>query len=123
MIRRVFSIVLYILAGLFFYGVCFFSVIEGVGLPFIIVCAVTAILSLVGGLAIMGFQDWRRDAGLVLLSATGLAGFVLLLTLVSTMPSDISRFLSNPTGLAFIVVLALVGALLLMTSRRPRPVA
>jgi peptidoglycan/LPS O-acetylase OafA/YrhL len=123
MIRRVLSIVLYILAGLFFYGVCFFSVIEGVGLPFIIFCAVTAILTLVGGLAVMGFQDWRRDAGLVLLSATGLAGLILLSALVSTMPSDISRFLSNPTGVAFIVVLALAGALLVWTSRKPRAVA
>jgi hypothetical protein len=122
MIRRVLSIVLYILAGIFFYGVCLFSVIEGVGLPFIIFCAVIAVFTLVGGLAIMRFQDWRRETGIVLLSATGLITFVLLLAFVSAMPSDMSRFLSNYTGAAVIVVLALAGALLVMTSRKPRTV-
>jgi hypothetical protein len=122
MICRVLSIVLYVLAGVFFYGVCLFSVIEGVGLPFIIFCAVIAILTLVGGLAIMRFQDWRRETGIVLLSAAGLVTFVLLLAFVSAMPSDVSRFLSNYTGVAVIVILALAGALLVVTRRKPRTI-
>jgi hypothetical protein len=123
MIRRVLSIVLYILAVAFFYGVCLFSGIDGAGLLLIIVCAVVAVASLVAGLAIMRFQDWRRDTGVVLLSATALTTFLLLGAFVSTMPSDISRFFSNYAGVTVIVVLALAGALLVTTSRKPRTIA
>lgn len=123
MIRRVFSIVLYIISGVFFYGVCLFSVIDGISLPLIIFVALLAILALIAGLAIMRFQDWRRETGIVLLSATGIATFLLLWAFVSTMPPDIGRFFGNPMGVTVIVVLALAGAFLVMTSRKPRTVA
>jgi len=123
MISRVFSILLYLISGVFFYGVCLFSVIDGISLPLISFVAVLAILALVAGLAIMRFQDWRRETGIVLLSATGFTTFLFLWAFVSTIPTDTSRFFGNPMGITVIVVLALAGALLVMTSRRPRTVA
>jgi hypothetical protein len=122
MIRRVLIILLYIISGAFLYGVCLFSVIDGISLPLIIFVAALAILALVAGLAIMRFQDWRREAGIVLLSATGFTTFLLLWAFLSTMPTDISRFFGNPMGVTVIVVLALAGALLVITSRKPRTV-
>jgi hypothetical protein len=103
--------------------VCLFSVIDGISLPLVVFVAVLAILALVAGLAIMRFQDWRRETGIVLLSATGFTTFLLFWAVVSTMPPDILRFFGNPMGVTVIVVLALAGALLVMTSRKPRTVA
>jgi hypothetical protein len=149
MIRKVLSVGLYIIAGFFFYMVCVLSFIDGAAvgangpalgaddaafakwLP-IMIFTVPAILTLVVGLAIMGFQDWRRDAGIVLLSATGfttLLAFMFATMLMKEesrkmMPPDILMFFGDYiTGAAVIVVLALAGGLLLMTSRRPRTLA
>jgi len=142
----VFSVGLYIIAGFFFYMVCVLAFIDGAAvspngaalgaddaafakwLP-IIIFTVPAILTLVVGLAIMGFQNWRRDTGIVLLSATGFT--TLLVFMFATMlmkeesrkmmPPDILKFFGDYiTGAAVIVVLALAGGLLLLTSRKPR---
>ena len=149
MIRKVLSVGLYIIAGFFFYMVCVLAFIDGAAvggndaalgaddaafakwLP-IIIFTVPAILTLVAGLAVMGFQDWRRDAGIVLLSATGFT--TLLVFMFATMlmkeesrkmmPPDMLRFFGDYiTGAAVIVVLSLVGGLLLMTRRKPRAAA
>jgi hypothetical protein len=146
MIRRVLSVGLYIIAGFFFYMVSLLAFIDGAAvvasdapldandaafakwLP-IIIFGIPAILSLVVGLAIMGFRDWRRDAGIVLLSAAGFT--TLLIFLFATMlmkeefrkmmPPDMLKFFGDYiTGAVVIVVLALAGALLVITSRKPR---
>ena len=152
MIRRVLSVVFYVVAGFLFYMICVLAFIDGAAvgangvasgaddaafakwLPVIIFTA-PALLTLVAGLAIMGFRDWRRDAGIVLLSAAGFTTF-LVFTFATmlmneefrkTMPPDmpdIMRFFGDYiTGAAVIVGFALGGALLLLTSRKPRPVA
>jgi hypothetical protein len=149
MIRRVLSVGLYILAGFFFYMVSLLAFIDGAAvdpngaalgtddaafakwLP-IIIFTVPAVLTLVVGLAIMGFRDWRRDAGIVLLSAAGFT--TLLIFMFATMfmkeefrkmmpPEILSFFGDYITGAAVIVVLALAGALLVITSRKPRTMA
>jgi len=146
MIRRVFSVGFYIVAGLLFYTISVLAFIDGAAiaangadldatgaafakwLP-IIIFTVPAILILVAGLAIMGFRDWRRDAGIVLLSASGFT--TLLVFMFATMlmkeesrkmmpPEILSFFGDYITGAAVIVVLALAGALLVITSRKPR---
>jgi hypothetical protein len=149
MIRRVLSVGLYIIAGFLLYVVSLLAFIDGAAvaangadlgandaafakwLP-IIIFTVPAILTLVVGLAIMGFRDWRRDTGIVLLSA---AGFTTLLVFMfvtmlmkeesrKMMPPEILSFFGDYiTGAAVIVVFALVGGLLLMTGRRPRTLA
>jgi hypothetical protein len=145
MIRRVLSVGFYIVAGFLFYTVSVLAFIDdaavGAGdtgfpkwLPMIIF-AVPAILSLVVGLAIMGFQDWRRDAGIVLLSAAGFTTFLIFTFATMFMNEqyrkimppempDVLRFFGDYiTGATVIVGLALGGALLVITSRKPRTVA
>jgi hypothetical protein len=151
MIRRVLSVGFYILAGFFLYTVSVLAFVDGAAvangaamgaddaafakwLP-IIIFAVPALLTLVIGLAIMGFRDWRRDAGIVLLSVAGFMTFVVL-TFVTTfmneefrkmmppdMPDIVKFFGDYITGAAVIVGLALAGALLVITGRKPRAVA
>jgi hypothetical protein len=149
MIRRVLSVGFYIVAGLLFYTVSVLAFIDGSALGAntaasdasdasfpkwlpIIIFAVPAILTLVVGLAIMGFRDWRRDAGIVLLSAAGFTTFLVFMfaTMLikeqsrKMMPPEIlSVFGDYITGAAVIVVLALAGALLVITSRKPRTMA
>src|SRR5262249_27021679 len=94
MIRRVLSVVFYVVAGFLFYMVSLLAFIDGAAvgangaalgandaafakwLP-IITFTVPALITLVAGLAIMGFRDWRRDAGIVLLSAAGFTTFLV----------------------------------------------
>ena len=149
MIRRVLSVVLYVIAGFFLYMVSLMAFIDGAAigangpaigaedaafakwLP-IIILAVPAILTLVVGLAIMGFRDWKRDAGIVLLSAAGFTTFLVFMfaTMLmkeevrQMMPPDALRLFGDYiTGAAVLVVLALAGALLVMTGRKPRTLA
>ena len=149
MIRKVLSVGLYIIAGFFFYMVCVLAFIDGAAvgasgaasgaddaafakwLP-IIIFTVPAIITLVVGLAIMGFRDWRRDAGIVLLSAAGFTTFLVFMFATMLMkeesrkmmpPEILSFFGDYITGAAVIVVLALAGALLVITSRKPRTMA
>ena len=149
MIRRVLSVGFYIVAGLLFYTVSVLAFIDGAAvgasgaasgaddaafakwLP-IIIFTVPAILALVPRLAIMGFRDWRRDAGIVLLSAAGFTTFLVFMFATMLMkeqsrkmmpPEILSVFGDYITGAAVIVVLALAGALLLITSRKPRTMA
>src|SRR5262245_14543740 len=141
--RKLLSIILYIVAGFFFYTVSLMSFIDvaafgadaaGSGAKWflIVVFAVPALLALGGGLAIARFQDWRRDTGIVLLSAAGFTTF-LIFTFASMAMNEEFRRLVKPetfrlfgdyvTGAAVIVGLAVAGALLLMTNRgRPRTV-
>jgi hypothetical protein len=149
MIRRVLSVVFYVVAGFLFYTVSVLAFIDGAAvsanaaasdandaafakwLP-VIIFAVPALLTLVAGLAIMGFRDWRRDAGIVLLSAAGFTTFLVFTftTMLMNeeyrkmMPPDVLRFFGDYiSGAAVIVGLALGGALLVITSRKPRTVA
>jgi hypothetical protein len=152
MIRRVLSVGLYIVAGFFFYTVSVLAFIDGAALVAstaaldasdasfakwlpIIIFTVPALVTLVIGLAIMGFRDWRRDAGIVLLSAAGFTTF-LVFTFASIfmneeyrklMPPDmpdILRFFGDYiTGAAVIIGFALAGVLLVVTNRKPRTIA
>jgi hypothetical protein len=145
----VLSVVLYIIAGFFLYMVSLMAFIDGAAigangaamgaedaafakwLP-IIIFAVPAILTLVVGLAVMGFRDWKRDAGIVLLSAAGFTTFLVFTFATMLMKEDVRQmmppdalrlFSDYITGAAVLVVLALAGALLVMTGRRPRTLA
>jgi hypothetical protein len=91
----------------------------------ILIYTVTGILALIAGLAIIGFQDSIRNAGIVLLSGAGaITLFVFMIAirkeeLLRMMPDSVLRFLSDYTsGAAVIGVFALAGALLVITSAR-----
>jgi hypothetical protein len=152
MIRRVLSVVLYVVAGFLFYMISVLAFIDGAAvgangaasgaedaafakwLP-IIIFTVPALLTLLAGLAVMGFRDWRRDAGIVLLSAAGFTTFLVFTFATMLMNEefrkmmppdmpDVVRFFGDYiTGAAVIVGLALGGGLLVITSRKPRTVA
>jgi len=144
MIRRVLSVVLYIVAGFFLYMVSLLAFIDGaamgidgseaVGAKWLPIAVFTApaVLALGAGLAIMRFQNWRRDAGIVFLSAAGLTTFLIVsfASMVTNeefrrmMPSETSSFFGDySTGAAVLVALVIAGALLLVTNRRtPRTI-
>jgi hypothetical protein len=149
MIRRVLSVGFYIVAGLLFYTVSVVAFIDVAALDAssaasdasdasfpkwlpMIIFGVPAILTLIVGLAIMGFQEWKRDAGIVLLSAAGFMTFLVFMFATMLMKED-SRKMMPPemlsffgdyiTGAGVIVGLALGGALLLIMSRKPRTIA
>jgi hypothetical protein len=126
MIRRVIGIVLYIFAGGCFYMANLMAFVADAGLVPIILFAAFGVLALVAGLAIMGFQDWKRDTGLVLLSAVAFTMFMLLLGAGNNLMRllDPSKIFGNYiTGAPVLVVLALAGAILVWTSRKPRTIA
>jgi hypothetical protein len=149
MIRRVLSVGFYIVAGLLFYTVSVVAFIDVAALDAssaasdasdasfpkwlpMIIFGVPAILTLIVGLAIMGFQEWKRDAGIVLLSAAGFMTFLVFMFATMLMKED-SRKMMPPevlsffgdyiTGAGVIVGLALGGALLLIMSRKTRTIA
>jgi hypothetical protein len=149
MIRRVLSVGFYIVAGLLFYTVSVVAFIDVAALDAssaasdasdasfpkwlpMIIFGVPAILTLIVGLAIMGFQEWKRDAGIVLLSAAGFMTFLVFMFATMLMKED-SRKMMPPevlsffgdyiTGAGVIVGLALGGALLLIMSRKSRTIA
>ena len=148
MIRRVLSIVFYVVAGFFLYMVSLLAFIDGTALDTngalgangaaakwlpIGIFAVPAVLTLLVGLAIMGFRQWRRDTGIVFLSAAGFTTF-LVLSFVSMLMNEEYRKMMPPdidvlkffgdyiTGAAVLVVLMLAGVLLVITGRKPRTV-
>jgi hypothetical protein len=135
-IRKLTSIGLYIVAGFFFYMVSILAFINDAPLGaktlaaktlMVAIFAIPAVLALLAGLAVGRFQNWRRNAGAVLLSATGVTLFVVF-TVACLMTSDEFRRMMPPdtltffsdyiTGALVIVVLAIGGALLLWANRR-----
>jgi hypothetical protein len=125
-LRRVIGIVLYVCAGGGFYMASLMAFVADAGMAPIIIFAVFGILCLVAGLAIKGLQDWKRDTGLVLLSAAAFTMLVLLLVAGNNLMRSLDplkAFGNYITGAPVLVVLALAGALLVWTSRKPRTIA
>jgi hypothetical protein len=119
--RRVSGIVLYVIAGFFFYGASLFGFVNaptpGAKWGIMAVFAAVAILALVGGLALGRFRTWRKDAGIVLLCASGFTAFVAF-TLACLFLTEEFRQLMRPDTLTFfndyatgvVVVVAFAGA-------------
>jgi hypothetical protein len=125
-LRRVIGIVLYVCAGGGFYMASLMAFVADAGLVPIIMFAGFGVLCLVAGLAVSGFPDWKRDTGFVLLSAAAFTMFVLLLVAGNNLVASLDplkAFGNYTTGAPVLVVLALAGALLVWTSRKPRPIA
>lgn len=119
--RKVSGVVLYVIAGFFFYGVSLFGFVNaptpGAKWGIMAVFAVVAILALVGGLAVERFRNWRKNAGIVLLCASGFTAFVIF-TFACLFLTEEFRQLMQPDALAFfsdyvtgiVVVVAFAGA-------------
>lgn len=134
------SIVLYAIAGLLCMAaglVAFFNVEAvpnaGVGAK---ACAVTvflmpAVIAMSFGLAASGFRNWKRDAGVVLVSSSAVTAYCVLTlacayaarqsqpTLASMPPNSLTDY---AVGGAFVVTFALLGLLLIKANAQtPAP--
>jgi fucose 4-O-acetylase-like acetyltransferase len=130
MIRKVFSIIMLIVAGFFFYIVGLLGFIAepstsaklGVMLGF----ALPSVVALFIGLALRKFRRWKRDAGVVLVSAAGLGSFIVVSFVFMLMseeyrrmmgPDTIAYFRDYVTGGAILLVMAVLGTVLLWQGR------
>jgi len=104
MIRKVFSIVFFVIAGFFFYmvGLLGFvsepSVLAKWGIVLGFTCP--AIVALFAGLALGGFRGWKRNAGIVLLSSMGFAAFVVV-TFICLLMTEEFRVMMTPDTMAY----------------------
>lgn len=101
--RKFFSVLLYVVAGFFLYMVCILGFVNSVPLVkkwgIIIVFLLPALIALLVGLALRSFQNWRRDTGVVLLSASGFSAF-LVFTMICFMRDEEFRRMMKPETLA-----------------------
>ena len=129
MIRNVLSIILNVIAGFFFYMVSLLGFISesSVNAKWVVMLGFTlpGVLALCAGLAVMRFRNWRRNTGIVLLSAAGFTTFLIFMFAILLMaeefrvmmqPDTLTFFGDYFTGGSVIAGLAIVGLLLLMTN-------
>jgi hypothetical protein len=102
--RKVFSIICYVIAGFFFYMVCVMAFANapslGVKLGTLLGVSIPAVVAHLVGLALSRFRNWRRDTGIVLLSAAGVSAF-LVFTFVCMLMTEEFRKMMNPKTLTF----------------------
>ena len=129
MIRNALSIILNVIAGFFFYMVSLLGFISesSVNAKWVVMLGFTipGVLALCAGLAVMRFRNWRRNTGIVLLSAAGFTTFLIFMFAILLMTEEF-RVMMQPDTLTFfgdyftggfvIAGLAIVGLLLLMTN-------
>jgi uncharacterized membrane protein YhaH (DUF805 family) len=129
--RKLFSTILLVIAGSFFYmsGLMAFihgektSAKWGVMLAF----TVPALLALGAGLSMTRFRDWRTSTGIVLLASSGVMVFVAF-TFACLLAGDDFRQMIKPetvaffsdyaTGFAVVAGFAMAGLLLIKSGKR-----
>lgn len=125
-IRAFLGVVLYVIAGVFFYTATLFGFMAGqpVGTKWgiLVINLLLACLVLGAGLALRRFETWNKDVGFVLLSATASSAFVVFTFLCffltdefgALLKPDVLQFFSDyHSGVGFGVGLAAIGVLLL----------
>jgi cytosine/uracil/thiamine/allantoin permease len=129
-VRKVSSITLKVIAGFFVYMVSLLAFVSepptGVKLGILIGFSAPAVVALCGGLALTRFRNWKRDTGIVLLSASGFAAF-LIFTFVCLLMTEEFRRMMRPdtltffsdylTGGAVIIGLAVLGWILMKANK------
>ena len=129
--RKVSSIILKVIAGFFVYMVSLLAFVSepptGVKLGILIGFSVPAVVALCGGLALTRFRNWKRDTGIVLLSASGFTAF-LIFTFACLLMTEEFRRMMKPDTLTFfsdyltggvvIVGLAILGWILVKADKR-----
>lgn len=132
--RRAISIVLYVISGFFLYSIALtgFLNVPPIAAKFVMMgmFSVPAIGFLLGGLWASQFSNWRRDTGIVTLSAALFTAFMALTFVCMLADPEVQRMLPDTkleffndciTGGAAIAFLGLCGAYLLWSSRRRIP--
>ena len=142
MVRKTLSIAFYVIDGFFLYAVNALAFVNVAAvktatpppvwtkLVVIGFFAVPALISLLIGLAITRFQRWKRDVGIVLISAAGVTSFIAVtMACLFISPEskryippdtpDVSRFFGDLTvGIVFIISSAVLGVLFIISSKR-----
>jgi len=102
--RKVSSVILKVVAGYFFCLVILSGFVSepltGGKLGIMIVFSVPAVAALCGGLGLTGFRNWKRDAGIVFLCASGFTTFGIL-TVVCLLMTEETRKMMQPITLTF----------------------
>jgi hypothetical protein len=124
--RKFCSVACHILAGLLLFDINLLAFAgrfsAAAKIASMIVFAMPAIIAMLVGLALTGFRQWRRDAGVVFLSTAVMGGFMVTTVacmmmseeLGELMPVDIfSHFNAHFVGVVVIAMYAGIGALLL----------
>ena len=103
--RSLFSVLLNIVAGFFFYMVSLLSFINEpamasgkwwIALGF----SIPALIALCGGLALNGFRHWQRSTGIVLLLSCGVTAFIVF-TFACLLTSSEFRLMVKPETVNF----------------------
>ena len=139
MLRKVISIICYIVAGVFVYMVSLLAFVNLSFLPsgnkpplwfkYAIVggFCIPGVVALVIGLAVSRFRCWKRDVGIVFVSGAGTTAFIafsmacLLLSpeFKKLFPHNVLTFFSDlVTGLSCILLFSAAGIGLIKSSRR-----
>ncbi len=135
--RRVSSIVLYVVAGFFLYAMTIMAFAHPdtnawIKWPILGVLFACSFVAMCLGLALQSFRRWRRDVGITLLSAAGFCAFVVL-TFACLFMDEEFRAMLNPqartlfsdyvTGAAAVVAPAAIGWLLVRADKGEDPAA
>lgn len=103
MIRRTLSVVLEVIAGVFFYVVCAMAFINEPGMlvkwGILIGFSIPATIALVGGLALIKFSHWKWHVGIVLFSVACFTAF-LVFSFICMFSSEEVRSLMKPDSLS-----------------------
>lgn len=126
-----FSIICYVVAGFFVYGLCLIAFFKfpsvGTKLGVLGGCALAAMLPLAVGLMVSGGAKWRRDVGIVLLSGSGFTALLFLMMLCFSLDPAFKEFFPNAeldafsdytAGLICIGICAAAGIVLIRASIR-----
>jgi Mn2+/Fe2+ NRAMP family transporter len=129
MIRNLFSIIFSVIAGFFFYMVSLLGFVNeppaGTKWLLMLIFIIPAVTALCIGLALKGFRNWRKNTGIILISASLLTIFIaftiacLMLTeeFRQMMKPDTLAFFSDyMTGIAVILGFVIIGWLLIKTN-------
>ncbi len=81
--RKAFSVVLEVIAGFLFYAACLTVFASGLPiagrLAILLAFSIPFVGAMLCGLALTRFEHWKRDAGVVVASASALALFVIIM--------------------------------------------
>lgn len=144
MVRKILSIVFYVIAGFFFYGANGLTFVNVAAiktatqppawmkLVLVGIFAVPGLISLLIGLVLTRFQQWKRDVGIVLVSAGGVISFIAVTLACFLLSPESKRYFPPDTpevsqvfgdlvvGIVCIVTTIVVGVLLIIISRWSR---
>lgn len=128
--RKLFSIILLVIAGFFFYMAGLMAFIHGETMSakwgIMLAFTVPALLALGAGLGLTRFRGWRTNTGIVLLASSGVTVFIAF-TFACLLAGDDFRQMIKPetvvffsdyaTGFAVVAGFAIIGLLLIKSGK------